>query len=265
MAEAKATCTNCCEPMHGDYCYVCGQKDIGDRLTMKVFISQMLEALTEVDSRLWRTLRELTFNPGQVAVNYISGNRARYINPVKYLFVCFAIYFSLTVLTGLHELYVQGAVNESGQTTSQQTQEDSIEVREDNVEVKISADAIRDVLRNQLNLIVFLSIPITTFFLRWQYFRSKRNYPEVLSFMCFIVGHSYFLSIFLVFFMWALNSYNNELRNILLVVLFFFGARIFFKMSWFVALFSTLLSMFLYTFIMGLIAFGLIFINVLFS
>ena len=265
MAEAKATCANCHEPMHGDFCYVCGQKDIGSHLTIKVFTSQMLEALTEVDSKLWRTLRELTLNPGLVASNYIAGNRARYINPVKYLFVCFAIYFSLTVLTGLHELFVQDAVTESGRPAAEQLQEDDIEVGEDNVEVKISADAIRNVLRNQLNLLVFLSIPITAFFLRWQYFRSKRNYPEVLSFLCFIVGHSYFLSIFLAFFMWAFNNYNNELRNLLLVVLFFFSARVFFKMNWLIAFFSTVLSMFLYTSIMGLIGFGLIFFNVLFQ
>lgn len=243
MADAKTTCANCYEPMHGNYCYACGQKDIGNRLSMKVFMSQMLEALTEVDSKFWRTLRELTLNPGRVAANYIAGNRASYINPVKYLFVCFAIYFSLTVITGFHELYVQEAVNESGGTTQAQTVQEetnSIEVKENNVQVNISAEAVRDMLRNQLNLLVFTSIPLTAFFLRWQYYRAKHNYPEVLSFLCFIVGHSYFLSIFLVMAMWAFDVYQKDLRTLLLLIVFFFGARVFFKMGWIMTILSTL-------------------------
>ncbi len=265
MAEAKSTCANCYEPMQGDYCYSCGQRNIGNRLTIKVFTSQMFEALTEVDSRFWRTLRELSLNPGRVAANYISGNRASYINPVKYLFVCFAIYFSLTVLTGFHELFVQDAVTESGGTETVQTQEEGIAVKEDNVEITISADAIRGVLRDQLNLLVFISIPITAFLLRWQYFRSKHNYPEVLSFLCFIVGHSYFLSIFLVFFMWLFESYNKEFRNILLIVLFFFSARVFFAMNWIIALLSTIVSLLLYALSMGFVGFILVVINVYFA
>ncbi|UTW57450.1 DUF3667 domain-containing protein [Kordiimonas sp. SCSIO 12603] len=261
MAEAKTTCANCYEPMHGSYCYACGQKDIGTRLTIKVFISQMLEALTEVDSKFWRTLRELTLNPGRVALNYINGNRASYINPVKYLFVCFAIYFSLTVITGFHEIYVQEAVNEGEGSQVTQEEVNSIEVKEDNVQVQVSAEAIRDMLRNQLNLLVFMSIPLTAFFLRWQYFRAKHNYPEVLSFLCFIVGHSYFLSIFLVILMWLFDAYQKDIRTLLMLALFFFGARVFFKMGWIISFLGTIATLLLTVISVLVVGASLVLIN----
>ena len=37
-----------------------------------------------VESRLWRTLRELTVAPGRLVRNYVNGQRVRYLSPVRY-------------------------------------------------------------------------------------------------------------------------------------------------------------------------------------
>jgi len=44
----------------------------------------LFEALTEFDSRFWRTLRKLVVNPGAVALRYIQGSRADFINPIRF-------------------------------------------------------------------------------------------------------------------------------------------------------------------------------------
>lgn len=89
-------CRNCGAPLAGDYCSQCGQRQRELRLTD--LAGEALEDLTDLDSRLWRTLRGLLFSPGSVTADYIGGRRARYIPPVRlYLVVSFLVFLVISL------------------------------------------------------------------------------------------------------------------------------------------------------------------------
>jgi hypothetical protein len=90
-AAADATaCRNCGAPLAGDYCSQCGQRE--RELRLADVAGEALEDLTDLDSRLWRTLKGLILHPGSVTADYISGRRARYVPPIRlYLVVSFLV------------------------------------------------------------------------------------------------------------------------------------------------------------------------------
>jgi hypothetical protein len=239
----EGECLNCHEVLSGGYCHQCGQRNIGNRLTLNVFVKDFANALSELDGKLWQTIIGLTKSPGKVALNYIQGTRVSYINPVRYFFVMFAVYLAVAVLTGAHDSFVESAVQIDGTPETAQDKK-----------ILTFMEGLRETLRGKLNLISFISLPLIAFFLRYQYFRAKRNYPEVLSFVCFYMGHAYFLSIFLVLAQYVYGSYDQIYRNVLFYILYVFSAHVFFEMRWWMTIVSSVFSVFIYMFVSGLVA-----------
>ena len=96
LAVTDPACRNCRAPLAGDYCSRCGQRERDLRLADVA--AEALEDLTDLDSRLWRTLKGLLLRPGSVTADYISGRRARYIPPIRlYLVVSFVVFLALSM------------------------------------------------------------------------------------------------------------------------------------------------------------------------
>ncbi|HRQ63463.1 MAG TPA: DUF3667 domain-containing protein [Xanthomonadaceae bacterium] len=87
-------CANCGVPLAGYYCHDCGQKRVerGD-LRLGRLLEQFVEALTNLDSRFWRSLRMLLFRPGRLTSEYLAGRRARYMAPVSLFIIANVLYF----------------------------------------------------------------------------------------------------------------------------------------------------------------------------
>lgn len=82
-------CENCHEPLHGKYCYACGQSVISPVRHASHALEEVFESFWHLDGRIFRTLRDL-MAPGRVAVNYLAGHRARYVAPLR-LFVILSV------------------------------------------------------------------------------------------------------------------------------------------------------------------------------
>jgi hypothetical protein len=89
-----ANCANCGAPLRGAYCQACGQKRFveSDR-RFGHLLRQFLSSATDLDSRFWRTLRALLFQPGLLSREYIEGRRARWIAPVSLFLAINVVYF----------------------------------------------------------------------------------------------------------------------------------------------------------------------------
>lgn len=87
-------CANCGESLLGDYCHACGQKRFvdGDR-RLGHLLRQFVETATDLDNRLWRSLRALAFRPGLLTREYFLGRRARWIAPVPLFLAVNLVYF----------------------------------------------------------------------------------------------------------------------------------------------------------------------------
>lgn len=90
---SATACANCGAAIGGRFCADCGQ-DSRLKLTLATFLGQAFEGLLDLDSRFWRTLRDLAV-PGKLTEAYLAGRRARYMPPVQTYLVVAVLFFAV--------------------------------------------------------------------------------------------------------------------------------------------------------------------------
>lgn len=110
---AKA-CGNCGAPLHGPFCYACGQPEKGMVRHLASVLSDVADTIFNVDSRIFRSIPALYFRPGFLTREYFAGRRTRYVTPFRlFFFLCviafFAIQFNLSIGSGGLNLNLAGA------------------------------------------------------------------------------------------------------------------------------------------------------------
>lgn len=100
--QPNNACANCGAPMAGEFCAACGQKRFRaeDRRFVRL-AAETAGTLTDLDSRLWRSLRALMLEPGRIARDWFDGRRAAWISPIRLFLLANLIYFIAPVLTDL--------------------------------------------------------------------------------------------------------------------------------------------------------------------
>ncbi len=93
IEEDDADCLNCSAPLKGTYCHNCGQPD---RHFIRFFPKVLWEMINEAfdfDSKVFRTLKSLLFSPARLSMEYVSGRRARYVNPLRLYIILSVLFF----------------------------------------------------------------------------------------------------------------------------------------------------------------------------
>jgi len=93
FSAPQRLCPNCGAPVHGPYCYACGQSEKGMVRNLSEVFSDLSDILFNVDSRIFRSLFDLYFRPGYLTTEYIDGRRARYVTPFRLFFVLSVLAF----------------------------------------------------------------------------------------------------------------------------------------------------------------------------
>lgn len=91
----SAACANCGSVLTGRFCASCGQ-DARLRLTFTELMGQAIGGLFSLDSRFWRTLRDLAI-PGRISAEYLAGRRVRYMPPVQSYLFASLLFFAVLV------------------------------------------------------------------------------------------------------------------------------------------------------------------------
>lgn len=101
--EPTDHCANCGATMQGDYCVACGQRRFRpeDR-RFSHLLRETFDALTDLDSRLWRSLRALVLQPGRIARDWTDGRRAYWISPIRLFLLANLLYFLAPVVSDLN-------------------------------------------------------------------------------------------------------------------------------------------------------------------
>jgi hypothetical protein len=119
---APARCENCATALHGQFCHACGQSIHNPIRHFGHAVEEFFEAFWHLDGRVFRTLRDLWF-PGRVAINYLTGHRARYIAPLRLFVILSVLTFFIGAvsvhiddnpinITGIEEIGAAGTVEE---------------------------------------------------------------------------------------------------------------------------------------------------------
>ena len=114
-------CLNCGTYLTGNFCSFCGQKDLPAKETFRSLFGQFLGGILNYDSALVKTMARLFGAPGKLSADYLKGQRARYIHPVRlYLFISALFFLSLNyVFTPLEKsLESASQFDQKGQNTS---------------------------------------------------------------------------------------------------------------------------------------------------
>jgi hypothetical protein len=86
-------CTNC-GGASSDYCARCGERQPGHHdLSAGHFAHEVVHEFVHLDSKLFRTLRDLVAKPGFLTEEYFAGRKSRYIAPLRMFLTLFALQF----------------------------------------------------------------------------------------------------------------------------------------------------------------------------
>jgi hypothetical protein len=86
-------CTNCGGAASA-YCARCGERQPGHHdLSVGHFAHDVVHEFVHLDSKLFRTLRDIVVKPGFVTEEYFAGRKSRYIPPLRLFLTLFALQF----------------------------------------------------------------------------------------------------------------------------------------------------------------------------
>lgn len=97
---ADAGCQDCGAALHGPYCSACGLEQRPLDPTFRELLSEAWQSVTNLEGRIFATLRMLVTAPGFLTQEYLAGRRRRWMNPVRLYLAVSVAYFALIALTG---------------------------------------------------------------------------------------------------------------------------------------------------------------------
>ncbi|MAL09702.1 MAG: hypothetical protein CMF74_08575 [Maricaulis sp.] len=92
-AGDSSHCSNCQTALKGPVCHSCGQEADTFHRPVWSLVLEVLDGLFSFDGRFWRTLPALIFRPGHVTRHYLTGVRARYVQPFRLFIVASLVFF----------------------------------------------------------------------------------------------------------------------------------------------------------------------------
>lgn len=94
-------CRNCKRPLAGRFCAHCGQRRVDSRdRTIQALLQRLVGEITNLDGKLWSSVRVLLFKPGELSLAYVEGRRVSYLHPWRLFLVLNVIYFLVQPFTG---------------------------------------------------------------------------------------------------------------------------------------------------------------------
>jgi hypothetical protein len=87
-------CLNCFNPITGNYCAQCGQRNSVKRIHAKFFFEELFHFLTHFEKTFFETTWLLLKDPNKILSGYLKGQRKRFHSPIGF----FIIWVTLQVL-----------------------------------------------------------------------------------------------------------------------------------------------------------------------
>jgi len=107
---ARSACTNCGAERADVYCARCGERQPGHHdLSAGYFLHDVVHEFVHLDSKLFRTLRDLVARPGFLTEEYFAGRKSRYIAPLRLFLTLFALQFLAFTFYKPAALYTVGS------------------------------------------------------------------------------------------------------------------------------------------------------------
>jgi hypothetical protein len=196
MPDRPAHCTNCGATVTGSYCSSCGQAVKYQLHSFWELVREATEVVTHADSRLWRTLRALLFQPGFLTQQFLAGRRASYLSPFRLYFVLSVLFFLMVSVTHTHPTPPANATTSAA--AAPQAAESLCEaavghslipgadkLRQPFIAACLKSQAdqgreLREIFIRNLGRAMFVLLPLIAAFMKLLYWRPARSYVSHL-------------------------------------------------------------------------------------
>ena len=265
--RTEPDCLNCGTIVVGRYCQSCGQENIEVKETFLQIVYHFIADITHFDGKLIQTVRLLIGKPGFLTKEYVAGKRFRYIHPIRmYIFIS-AVFF-LFIFSGDKKMVDINtkATNSSGivfgdSAFSTVAQYDSAQrklpenKKDDWFTSKLAKqqilinhkygndrnkifNAVIEKFKHHFSTILYLSLPISAFFLWVLYKRNKSYYFADHMIFSIHLYCAYFIIIFVytileqvVKFFTASTGILDFIYTVTLLLYFYKAVRVFYGQS----------------------------------
>ncbi len=186
-------CKNCSNSLKTDfgYCPSCGAKVIHNQLTLKNVFQDLSVQVFNLDNTFLKTIRHLFSRPEIVILEFISGTRKKYMNPIG--FFAIAVTLSGIMFFVLRNVYHLNLTQSSFSDT---------DTREMNF------------MFDYQGLMSYMIMPLYAL-LSWMLFRGKKrfNYTEHLVANAYIIGQTSYVQVVLYILVLGLFPIKFDIFN----------------------------------------------------
>lgn len=183
------TCVQCGHEVNDKFCSNCGQKSDIKRLTFKFFIHDFLDRIYGLDGAFPRTVIGMTVRPGKLVREYLSGVRRKYVGPVGFYFLMWAIFFLIAEIfdISIDDYFQPERINDSIN--------DATGVENTATQKEITKKIQSTVFEN-IQYFTILVIPFLAWWGRILFRKSGINNLEGMVANFYILGNSTIINIF---------------------------------------------------------------------
>jgi Protein of unknown function (DUF3667) len=141
-ALPQRVCQNCGSILLGEHCYHCGQPVKGMIRPLSSLMHDVADTILNIDSRLFRTLKPLYFQPGYLTNEYFAGRRVRYVTPFRlYFFLSVVAFFAIQLLLSNLEMNHVFVEDDAEKISAAQTADEVVKLRDSAIAETTAAKA----------------------------------------------------------------------------------------------------------------------------
>lgn len=190
----RLACLNCGMPLHGEFCAGCGQRVGPVDPGVREIVHDAWEAFTNLDGKVWRSLKLLVLKPGQLTRHYVEGRKAGFLTPVRIYLVC-SIAFFLAQSFGPPSFSPSrpDTPPASRPVAANAAPADPSRVDRGYRRLKVNTGPIEDEIARRLPNAMFVVMPIFAVLLQRLYRSRRRRFPAHLVFSLHI--HAFFFGL----------------------------------------------------------------------
>lgn len=207
-------CIQCGTQNDTKFCPNCGQNQHIKRLTLTSFFHDFFSRIYGLDGAFPNTVIGLARNPAKVAKEYIKGIRGKYVGPVGYYFLMFAIFL---LIVQMSDLKLTDYFPRTEEYAESMFSEDSTDKRQQAREIGL---VVKGIVFNNIQYVAVLMIPFFALWCRIFFRKSGFNYLETLVFSFFIFGQAIIFNI-LGFLTLSFTGFQSSLLITSLMILYY--------------------------------------------
>lgn len=159
-----ADCPNCGARLQGRFCHDCGQRVRALRVRLRDVLVEAVHEISDLDGKIFRTVRLLLTRPGLLTRELLAGRRARYVSPLRLYLTFSVLFFALAaIVPGARRSFVRA--DASDPTGAAQPSAADL----------AAAERFGDALLANLPNAVFLLMPVFAL-LTWTFYRRQERF-----------------------------------------------------------------------------------------